>query len=429
MTLAGDIEAAVPATPPAPVPPPVPASARTTTTVSVSPNPALVGETVSLTATVSPRPAHGTVSFTSGGAASRRVQPAAGRKRPGDLLGQFLDGRQHNIGASFSGASGFASSSSTLVGEQVNASASISLSSSTNAAPIGQAVMYTATIVPRISAGTVEFTKNGGSVVSGCADMAVVNGRASCPIHFWYGGEHPVTALYSGASRVVPALSARATESVEYPAKGYWLLTRAGDVYGLGAAASLGGIATSAATGPAVGIASTPTGKGYWAVTAHGAVSAFGDAKWYGDLPASKVRTLDIVAIAPTQDGHGYWLVGRDGGLFSFGDAKYHGSVPGLGRHVRDVAGMVASPDGAGYLLVGSDGGVFTFGSARFYGSLPGIRQARERHPGHTAVLRPGAGTSLSAPTGGRSSSAPVSSSWARSPGGTSRSATSSASP
>lgn len=373
LSLTGDIQAGVPPTPPAPVPPAVPAPARTTTTLSVSPNPVLVGETATFKATVNPHPAGGTVSFRVDGAALAACNLRPVVNGQASCSTSFSTAGLRNIAVSYSGMSGFASSRSTIVGEQVNASASMSLSSSVKPAVIGQAVMYTATIVPRVSAGTVKFTKNNGSVVNGCAARAVVNGRASCPIYFWYGGNHPVAARYSGMGRVVPQLSARATEPVAYPAKGYWLLTSGGSVYGRGAAPTLGSIATSAATGPAVGIASTPTGKGYWAVTAHGAVSAFGDAKFYGDLPASGVRTLDIVAIAPTQDGHGYWLVGRDGGLFAFGDAKFHGSVPGLGLHVRDVAGMVASPTGAGYLLVGSDGGVFTFGSARFYGSLPGM--------------------------------------------------------
>lgn len=159
------------------------------------------------------------------------------------------------------------------------------------------------------------------------------------------------------------------------PALGYWLATKTGQVYGVGAAASLGGMTTTSSTGPVVGIASTPDGQGYWVVTANGTVSAFGDAKSYGDLPADHVSVSDVVAIAPTTDGDGYWLVGRDGGMFAFGDAAFHGSIPGLHLHVSNIVGMVASPDGAGYLIVGSDGGVFSFGSAKFYGSLPGLHK------------------------------------------------------
>jgi hypothetical protein len=168
----------------------------------------------------------------------------------------------------------------------------------------------------------------------------------------------------------------QATTSASSPptaAAGYWLVTKTGTVYGVGGAASLGSVTTSASTGAVVGIASTTDGKGYWVVTADGAVSAFGDAQSHGDLPGDRVTASDIVAIAPTADDQGYWLVGKDGGLFAFGDAKFYGSVPALGLHVSDVVGMAASPGGGGYLIVGSDGGVFSFGSATFDGSLPGL--------------------------------------------------------
>ena len=34
-----------------------------------------------------------------------------------------------------------------------------------------------------------------------------------------------------------------------------------------------------------------------------------------------------IVGMASTPTGHGYWLVASDGGIFSFGDADFHGST------------------------------------------------------------------------------------------------------
>jgi hypothetical protein len=35
-----------------------------------------------------------------------------------------------------------------------------------------------------------------------------------------------------------------------------------------------------------------------------------------------------IVGIASTPSGNGYWLVASDGGIFSYGDAHYFGSEP-----------------------------------------------------------------------------------------------------
>ena len=103
MTLAGYIGAAVPPTPPAPVTPTVPAPARTTTTVSAAPNPALVGEAVSITATVSPRPAYGAVSFTSGGAllSGCSLRPVVNGQAT--CSARFSTVGEHNVEASYSG--------------------------------------------------------------------------------------------------------------------------------------------------------------------------------------------------------------------------------------------------------------------------------------------------------------------------------------
>ncbi len=153
---------------------------------------------------------------------------------------------------------------------------------------------------------------------------------------------------------------------------GYRLSAANGAVFGAGNATEYGALETTAAVDPVVGIASTPDGKGYWEVTRDGDVARFGDAGSYKDLPDLHVKVDDIVAIAPTSDGKGYWLIGADGGEFAFGDAGYHGSLPGLHIHVDDIVGMVATPNGHGYILVGKDGGVFVFGGI-YHGSLPGL--------------------------------------------------------
>jgi ribosomal protein L24E len=123
-------------------------------------------------------------------------------------------------------------------------------------------------------------------------------------------------------------------------------------------------------TEPAVGIASTPDGGGYWIASANGGVFSFGDANFYNSL-AGVDLSAPIVGIAATPDGHGYWLVASDGGIFAFGDAGYYGS---MGGHPLDrpVVGIASTPDGHGYWEVASDGGIFAFGNAAFYGSMGG---------------------------------------------------------
>jgi hypothetical protein len=72
-----------------------------------------------------------------------------------------------------------------------------------------------------------------------------------------------------------------------------------------------------------VGIAATPTGRGYWIASSAGAVKTFGDAVAGGGL--STRPNLPVVGLAPTPSGKGYWMAAADGGVFAFGDAVYHG--------------------------------------------------------------------------------------------------------
>ena len=62
----------------------------------------------------------------------------------------------------------------------------------------------------------------------------------------------------------------------------------------------------------------TPSGKGYWLVTAGGGVFAFGDAHVHGQgdqstRPSSRSRARRPVS--------GYWLAASDGTVAAFGDA------------------------------------------------------------------------------------------------------------
>jgi hypothetical protein len=153
----------------------------------------------------------------------------------------------------------------------------------------------------------------------------------------------------------------------------------------VGAVGAVAGIAcagwtpvSSAATGdvtvrlaaPIVGIASTPTGGGYWEVAADGGIFAFGDAGYYGSMGGHHLAA-PIVGIAAAPTGHGYWEVAADGGIFAFGSAGFHGSMGGKPLNAP-VVGMAAAPTGRGYWEVASDGGIFAFGTAGYHGSRGG---------------------------------------------------------
>ena len=88
--------------------------------------------------------------------------------------------------------------------------------------------------------------------------------------------------------------------------------------------------------------------------------------------PQQGVRTVinsPVVAIERTPTGLGYWLVSADGGVFSFGDAKFYGSTGNIKLN-KPIVGMVVSETGQGYGLVAADGGVFAFGDFEFLGSV-----------------------------------------------------------
>ncbi|HVB91535.1 MAG TPA: peptidoglycan-binding protein [Acidimicrobiales bacterium] len=167
-----------------------------------------------------------------------------------------------------------------------------------------------------------------------------------------------VSLLFAGGAILAPPVGA----SSPYP-------DIVGTPVGFGSAPSLGG-APANTVAPVVGMASTPSGKGYWLVAADGGIFTFGDANFFGSM-GGKPLNRPVVAMAATPDGGGYWLVANDGGIFTFGDAAYAGSMGGTPLN-RPVVGMAATPDGGGYWLVASDGGVFTFGDAKYYGSMGG---------------------------------------------------------
>ncbi len=76
-----------------------------------------------------------------------------------------------------------------------------------------------------------------------------------------------------------------------------------------------------------------------------------------------------MVGMASTPSGNGYWLVASDGGIFSFGDAKYRGSTGNI-RLASPISGMASGS--TGYRFVARDGGVFAFG-VPFRGSAAGL--------------------------------------------------------
>jgi hypothetical protein len=97
----------------------LPPRVATTTALSVSPNPATVGEPVTFTATVSPTPSGGTVTFVSNGAELRNCLQVAVVGGKATCTATYYRAGEQAAQAFFSGSGHFLSSSSPLVTETV----------------------------------------------------------------------------------------------------------------------------------------------------------------------------------------------------------------------------------------------------------------------------------------------------------------------
>lgn len=144
---------------------------------------------------------------------------------------------------------------------------------------------------------------------------------------------------------------------------GYWLVSTAGHVYGVGGARSYGSAPVKGRPGAVAGIAATPDGGGYWLVTTTGRVYAFGDAQLLGSIPPARLVGR-IVGIAASPVGLGYWLVSSTGRVYRFGAAHRLGWVT-PGTLTGAIVGIATVPGAPGYWLADSDGQVYAYGAAR----------------------------------------------------------------
>jgi hypothetical protein len=166
--------------------------ATTTTTVSSSANPSKWGQNVTLTATVSPLAATGTVQFFDGGTSLGSVALSGGTA---SLSTSTLAVGPHSITASYSGDGNYSNSASGALAQTVNqATTTTTVSSSANPSKLGQNVTLTATVSPLAATGTVQFFDGGASL----GIVALSGGKASLAALKLAAGTHPITAAYSG---------------------------------------------------------------------------------------------------------------------------------------------------------------------------------------------------------------------------------------
>jgi large repetitive protein len=199
----------------------------TVSSSGVPPVPTVVNQTVTFTATVTPAPSATRVPLTGNVAFTDNGNPLAG------CVPQFnsttgiatctdttlLPG-PHSIVATYSGDISYTTGSSTAVVQQVNqATATVGLISSTNPSGVNQSVTFTATVSaatqPIGLSGSVSFTDNGNPIAA-CPAVKVSNiGVATCTTAALTQGMHTIAASYGGDTNFTAPTPATVTQTVE----------------------------------------------------------------------------------------------------------------------------------------------------------------------------------------------------------------------
>lgn len=180
------------------------------TSLSVAPNPGRMGQTVTLTATVSGMSPTGTVQFADNG--SSLGAPVALAGGVAKLATTALAAGNHSITAAYSGDVANLASTSAAVAETILAASSVALSSSATAIPAGQGISFTATVSGAAPTGTVQFMDAGANLgapvaLSGTVAILSTNALATA-------GSHAITAAYSGDAANAPSSSPALTVTV-----------------------------------------------------------------------------------------------------------------------------------------------------------------------------------------------------------------------
>ncbi len=188
----------------------------------------MAGQSLTYTATVSPIPDGGTVSFSDGGSgiaacASQAVSTTGPSAGTATCTTTFTSSGNHAITAAYSGDTNYAGSTTSSALTQVvnKAATGTALISSRNPSQAGQSVTFTAGITvvsPGAGSptGTVEF-KSDGTDISGCSAQVLntTTEQASCTTSsLSVSSGHHIAALYSGDSNFARSTTAPLTQVV-----------------------------------------------------------------------------------------------------------------------------------------------------------------------------------------------------------------------
>ncbi len=209
--------------------------AATATALGVSPNPSVVGQTLTLVAgvtVISPGSGSptGTVTFTDGSALLGTAPLVAGQA---SLNVVAPSAGAQPIVASYGGDASFAASTSNSVAETVDRAASATtLAVSPDPSTAGQTVTFTAAVsavAPGAGTptGAVAF-RDGATLL---ATVPLVGGQASFVTSTLAAGSHSITAAYGGDGNFLPSSSGAVIQAVTYTFTGFLSpLTAAGTI-------------------------------------------------------------------------------------------------------------------------------------------------------------------------------------------------------
>jgi len=197
-------------------------AAVSSTALASSINPAIFGQSITLTATVTSKSGSpgGTVTFKDG---STTLGTAAVNTTThhATFSTAKLSVAAHNLTAVYGGTASFAKSSSAIIKETISADATkTTLTASTLAPVLGQSVTLTATVTAAapgsgVPKGTVQFKQ--GSTVLGSASLDST-GHAAFKIYTLFFGTHAITATYTGGTSFKASTSTAATVVVKQAA-------------------------------------------------------------------------------------------------------------------------------------------------------------------------------------------------------------------
>src|SRR5713101_6579140 len=185
-----------------------------TVTVTSSSNPSVFGQPVTLTATLNPTNATGTVQFLDG--VTNLGAPVTVSNGTATLLTSSLSVGGHSITAVYSGDSNFAGSTSPALGQNVNQAGSATAVTSNNPSSFGQTVTFTATVSAVMPGsgtptGTVQFKDGINSLGS---PVTLSSGTGTFMTSSLSIGTHNITAVYNGDTSFTSSTSSSFMQTV-----------------------------------------------------------------------------------------------------------------------------------------------------------------------------------------------------------------------